>query len=372
MMSPGIDPDFNRLASLIWTHPAISRVREVAAGPVYLVGGAIRDGLADFPVDDVDLVVEGDPAELAGQLDPEGRVNERFGTVNLLIDGDPVDIATARTETYAFPGALPEVTPGKLEDDLQRRDFTINAMAIGITADSDLIDPFGGMQDLRSGVLRVLHDRSFVDDPTRALRAARYAARFGFDLEPVTADLILEVNLGTVSRERVMNELRLISFEENGIEAMRLAGRWGLVEFEEHRLELAERAIELIETGPWKGEASRGELILEALFGEAAERAELMERPRSAWEACRLAGRHSLLTLVLARSEGAGWLDQWQTEWRLVELEITGADLLAAGVAEGPGVGRGLEAALRAKLERGVSGAPAEMAIALEAAGAGH
>src|SRR5690606_5541075 len=96
-------------------------------------------------------------------LDPDVQVNDRFGTVNLRIGGQPVDIATARTETYARPGALPDVVPGSLREDLVRRDFTINAMAIGIGDDGELIDPFGGIADLESGVLRVLHDNSFED-----------------------------------------------------------------------------------------------------------------------------------------------------------------------------------------------------------------
>jgi tRNA nucleotidyltransferase (CCA-adding enzyme) len=370
-MATGIDPDYNRLASLIWTHPAIARVREAASQPVYLVGGAIRDGLADFEVDDIDLVVEGDPVPLATSLDPEARINERFGTVNLVVEGDPVDIATARTETYARPGALPEVKPGSLEDDLVRRDFTINAMAIGIGRDSELIDPLGGIADLESGVLRVLHDKSFEDDPTRSLRAARYAARFGFDLEPKTAELMMAVNLASISRDRVENELRLIAQEDNALEAFRLARLWGLVDFEEERLDLAEAAIELIELDPWQGEAPREAVILEAVFGDLDRATELTAEPATPWEAFRLARGRSPLELVLGRVLGAAWLDRWQRDWRWVELEITGADLLAAGVPEGPQLGEGLDAALEAKLNRGVRGADEEMAIAIEAAGAG-
>ncbi len=371
-MSPGIDPDFNRLASLIWTHPAIDRVRAAATTPVYLVGGAIRDGLAEFRVDDIDLVVEGDPTRLARALDPDARVNDRFGTVNLVIEGEPVDIATARTETYARPGALPEVRPGSLEEDLIRRDFTVNAMAIGIGRDSELIDPFGGIADLRSGVLRVLHDRSFEDDPTRALRAARYAARFGFDLEPRTAELMMRTNLATISRDRVENELNLIALEDNALEALRLAQRWGLIEFDEDRLDLAERAIELIEIEPWRGESPREAVILAAVFGDHERIPTLLEEPASPWDGYRKARGHSPLELVLARAAGATWLDRWQREWRWVELEITGADLLAAGVAEGPRIGEGLDAALEAKLNRGVSGAEDESEVALAALGVGR
>lgn len=368
-MTSGIDPDFKRLASLIRTHPVIARVREVAEQAVYLVGGAIRDGLADFPVDDIDLVVEGDPVGLALRLDPEARINDRFGTVSLMIGGDPVDLATARTETYSHPGALPEVTPGRLEDDLRRRDFTINAMAIPIDPEAGLIDPFDGIADLRSGVLRVLHAESFTDDPTRAFRAARYAARFDFDLEPGTAELMLGVNPATVSRERIENELRLISLETTALDGMRLAGRWGLIEFDESRLRLAADALELLRTDPWHDEAPRGALILEALFGDPDRWSRLIEPPDGVWEAYQRARGQSALTLILARAAGAEWLEQWQREWRWVELEITGADLLAAGVPEGPQIGDGLDAALRAKLEGATDGADAEMRIALEAAG---
>jgi tRNA nucleotidyltransferase (CCA-adding enzyme) len=370
-MTHGITPDFNRLATLVWTHPAIARVREAATEPVFLVGGAIRDSLADFRVDDIDLVIEGDPRSLVERLDPEARFNDRFGTATLLIDGSPVDVATARTETYARPGALPDVSPGSLEDDLIRRDFTINAMAIGIGEEAELVDPLGGVTDLKSGVLRVLHDKSFEDDPTRALRAARYAARFGFDLEPKTAELMMAVNLGSISRDRVENELRLIAREDNALEALRLARLWGLVDFEEERLDLAEAAIELVEVEPWREEAPREAVILEAIFGGLERAGELTAEPAGPWEAFRLARGRSPLELVLGRVLGASWLDRWQRDWRWVELEITGADLLAAGVPEGPRVGEGLDAAMEAKLNRAVSGAEEEMRVALDAVGAG-
>lgn len=367
-MAPGIDPDFNRLASLLGTHRVIAQVREAATIPVFLVGGAIRDALADFPVDDIDFVVEGDPVPLARSLDPEARINDRFGTANLLIDGVPVDIATARTETYAHPGALPEVKPGSLEDDLARRDFTINAMAIKVRAGAELIDPLGGIADLSSGVLRVLHDRSFEDDPTRALRAARYAARFGFDLEPATADLIHGVTFRSISADRVDSELKLISLEDNALEGLRLARLWGLIEFDENRLDLAERALELIESGSWKDEIPRGVLVLETVFGDLGRIEGLLAEPADRWDAYSRARQHRPLELLLARAAGATWLDQWQDELRWIELEITGADLLAAGVPEGPRVGAGLDAALAAKVSHGLRDADAELEIALEAA----
>ncbi len=215
---------------------------------------------------------------------PKQRSTTVSGPRNLLIDGSPVDIAMARTEKYTRPGSLPEVTPGNLQEDLIRRDFTINAMAISIEEDAELIDPFNGLRDLESGVLRVLHEDSFIDDPTRALRAARYAARFGFDLEPTTAELLFATDTGSVTRERIENELLLMAGEDNALESLRLARVWGLVDFEEDRLELAERAVDLSETEPWAGEVSREEVILEAIFGRLDGLASLLEEPESAWK----------------------------------------------------------------------------------------
>jgi tRNA nucleotidyltransferase (CCA-adding enzyme) len=182
---------------------------------------------------------------------------------------------------------------------------------------------------------------------------------------------MMAVNLASISRDRVENELRLIAQEDNALEAFRLARLWGLVDFEEERLDLAEAAIELIELDPWQGEAPREAVILEAVFGDLDRATELTAEPATPWEAFRLARGRSPLELVLGRVLGAAWLDRWQRDWRWVELEITGADLLAAGVPEGPQLGEGLDAALEAKLNRGVRGADEEMAIAIEAAGAG-
>jgi len=368
-MAQGIDPDFNRLATLIRTHPVIDQVRQISEQPVYLVGGAIRDALADFRVDDIDLVVEGDPLPLALALDPELKSNDRFGTVSLSVDGSPVDIAMARTESYQRPGSLPDVKPGAITEDLDRRDFTINSMAIGIEEGAELIDPFGGIADLSSGVIRVLHSDSFVDDPTRAFRAARYAARFGFDLDPLTAGLMLEVDPSTVSRDRLEGELRLISMEDNALDALKLSRLWGLVDFDEGRLDLADRAIALNEVEPWKDEVSVPVLVMGAVFGDLGESAGLLEEPASPWEGYLRARGKDPIDLLLARAAGASWLDRWQSEWRWIELEITGADLLAAGIPEGPGLGEALDAALEAKVDGRASGADQEMKVALAAAG---
>jgi tRNA nucleotidyltransferase/poly(A) polymerase len=157
--------------------PGIARVRAALDGErAYLVGGAVRDLLLGAEHPDLDLAVEGDAVELARRLGAEPVAHERFSTATVDLDGVRVDLARTRAETYPHPGALPEVEPAPLERDLARRDFTVNAMALPLDGRGQLVDPHGGRVDLRAGLLRVLHPGSFADDPTRALRAARYAA----------------------------------------------------------------------------------------------------------------------------------------------------------------------------------------------------
>src|SRR5512143_772250 len=187
--SRDIDPA--RLARLVDALPGIEPLREVARRvPAYLVGGAVRDLLLGIEGADLDIAIDGDAEALAQMPGFELEREGLFLTGRLQLGEVKVDFARTRAERYAHPGALPEVRPAPIGEDLARRDFTINAMAFPLTGDGELIDPHGGLADLRAGVLRVLHGRSFIDDPTRALRAARYAARFGFELEGGTARLL--------------------------------------------------------------------------------------------------------------------------------------------------------------------------------------
>src|SRR5512134_2481200 len=159
----------------------IEELRRAAGNePAYLVGGAVRDLLLGRTRTDLDLAVDGDVGAIARALGEDVTTHERFGTATVRVGDLVVDLARSRAESYERPGALPAVTSAPIAEDLARRDFTINAMAVPLTGKAELIDPYGGLEDLRVGVLRVLHERSFVDDPTRALRAARYAARFHF------------------------------------------------------------------------------------------------------------------------------------------------------------------------------------------------
>jgi tRNA nucleotidyltransferase (CCA-adding enzyme) len=357
-------------ATLARAHPELGPVREAAREPVYLVGGAVRDLLLDRPRADVDLVVEGDAMALAERLGGAAIEHERFGTAKVEVDGHELDLASARAETYPEPGALPVVVPGaELQEDLGRRDFTINAMAIPLQGTARLIDPFGGAKDLEAGLLRILHPRSFEDDPTRAIRAARYAARFGFELEPETEALLRRADLATVSADRVRGELERLAGEPTGIQGFALLAEWGLVEPRENGAELAGRAVELLERPPWQGSVTHADAVLGAILGPPGGEQELAaadpHRPSKAVELARGRGGRERL---LARALGAEWLDRYLEEWEGVELEIDGADLIAAGVPQGPALGRGLAAALRAKLDGEIHGREQELEAALAAA----
>jgi tRNA nucleotidyltransferase (CCA-adding enzyme) len=357
-------------AALLRTHPELETVRKAAQEPVYVVGGAVRDLLLGRPRADLDLVVVGGAATLAERLGGAEAEHARFGTVKVEVEGHEVDIATARTETYPEPGALPVVTPaGSIEEDLGRRDFTLNAIAIPLTEESRLIDPYDGRADLDQGLLRVLHDRSFEDDPTRAVRAARYAARFGFQLEPETEALLRKADLTTVSADRRRAELERLTAEENAREGLQLLADWGLIDLRENGLDLLGAVDELLQTPHWADFVPRERALVAAALGPPGgeEMLASMWAPRPG-EGVELAERRDPVELILARALGADWLDRYLTIWRRVKLEIDGDDLIAAGIEQGPAIGRGLRAARLKKLEGEIGGRKEELATALAAA----
>jgi len=367
------EPTENLAEELERVHPELAAVREAASEPVYLVGGAVRDLLLGLGRADIDLVVEGDAAALAARLGADVVSHQRFATAKVRLDHHEVDIASARAESYPHPGALPVVEPAaSVEADLARRDFTVNSMAIPLDGEPRLIDPHGGCADLAAGMLRVLHPRSFVDDPTRALRAARYAARFDFELEPRTAALLQEADLATVSVDRRDAELLRLAAEAEAPRAFALAAEWMLVEPRDGGIELASRAAELLAAEPWAKAAPRDRVLFAAALGPAGgEEAIAVARPERPSEAVALASSHDPIELVLARALGAEWLDRYLTEWQSIALEIEGADLITAGVPQGPAIGRGLREALRRKLDGEISGRDEELAAALEVARSG-
>jgi tRNA nucleotidyltransferase (CCA-adding enzyme) len=351
-------------------HPELAAVREAGGDPVYLVGGAVRDLLLGRGRADIDLVVEGDAAALAERLGAEVTSHERFGTAKAKLDGHEVDIAGTRSESYPRPGALPVVEPGaNLAADLGRRDFTINAMAIPLRGEPRLIDLHGGEADLATRQLRVLHSESFVDDPTRAIRAARYGSRFGFGLEEQTAELIRETDLTTVSADRREAELLRLASEAEASSGFALLAGWGLLELGPEGVALVARTAELLSSDPWRDFAPRDRALLAAALGPPGGELALFEtEPERPSQAVALVAPCNDIELVLARALGAEWLDRYIDEWRDVALEIDGSDLIAAGLSQGPALGRGLEEALRRKLDGEVSGREQELVVALEAA----
>ncbi len=247
---PSLEEDINTLLSNALspaTLTLVHRISQTAAHmgySIYFVGGLVRDLLLHLPIADIDIVVEGDAIALARRLRRElgGRIRShtRFGTAKWLIDNGStpnplaellaafvetnsangskippaIDFVTARTEFYTHPTALPEVERSSIKQDLHRRDFTINTLAIQLDPDhfGELLDFYGGAPDLRHGLIRVLHSLSFIEDPTRILRAARLETRLGFKLEQRTEELIANAvpMLDRVSGDRIRHELELI------------------------------------------------------------------------------------------------------------------------------------------------------------------
>ena len=211
-------------------------VMEEATGrglPLYVVGGSVRDLVLGRGFKDFDLTVEGDAIALARSLAARHgggvTVHTKFGTAkwflpeDLQMDHNTLDLISARSETYKHPAALPTVKFGSIEDDLRRRDFSINALALRLDGDhfGELRDDHGGLDDLQNKIVRVLHPHSFIDDPTRMYRAVRYEGRYGFRIADDTLALIAEARslVERLSAQRIRHELDLI-LEEREVVAI--------------------------------------------------------------------------------------------------------------------------------------------------------
>ena len=388
--------------------PGMGRLLPALEGlpPAYLVGGAVRDLLRGADGVDIDVAVEGDARSvaraLADRLGGSAREHERFGTAKVLADELALDLATTRRETYPEPGALPEVSAAPLRDDLTRRDFGVNAMALGITGDDlgHLYDPCGGVADLETGTVRVLHDRSFLDDPTRLLRAVRYETRLGFRLDPDTERLAREAvaasALRTVSGARVRDELMDLLSELDAPAAVARLRELEIDRALDPGLDpdpqlVASAALGAVAIGADRGVAALGALIAgapEELDLWLADLHLLAARRDAAARAARVAPRIAAtlrerehlpselrallvteppeaLALAMALGAPAEQILRWVEELRGVSLEIDGDDLLAAGVPEGPALGRALDETLRRKLDGIVSGREEELETAL-------
>ncbi len=352
--------------------------------------GAIRDILLGRQPDEVDLVIQGNAEELA-QRAVQFRLARRtaasqFMTVKLTIGARDIDLATARAETYASPGALPDVAPADIETDLRRRDFAANAIAVSIGSMDfgRVIDPHHGVNDVQAGVLRALHPASFRDDPTRIIRAARYAARLRFKLHTETEAWLKNDAplIRTVGPDRLRNELNRLWREEKPIEGLHLLQSWGVLdnlptasqwvtglysislsdreeaarpddagvadihwaliattignEYETltdafHLAGSAQRAVDDIRL--WKTTGA-------ARFREASE----SNRPSHVADILALFEPAALVALYLTGdAPEARAIASYLGAWRHVQPELNGNDLLEMGVRQGPLIGKFLD-----------------------------
>ncbi len=387
----------------------------------YLVGGIVRDLVLGRSNVDIDFLIEGDGIEfahgLAEFLDARVHENPRFRTAKIILpDNQHIDVATAREEFYIKPGALPTVVAAGIRDDLVRRDFSINTLAIQLNSRSwgRLVDHFGGLSDIEAEKIRVLHTFSFVDDPTRVLRALRFSARYGFELENQTAELLrralMEGRLDEVSPERVRDELVLCLNEEDPWKVLgRISGAavFGVLhpgllppECLEDGDDPVEKALDwLAEFLPFKENPSRFESYMAFLMSltEPEEAVKFVTRYRfdtdilkiaeavhllpEAREALKIDGLASSdLALKLENVPGPMWavlaaetadgsperdrLKLFLEELRLIEPEVAGEDFIKEGYTPGPLFRKALEGVRRAKLDGMISTREEEMALA--------
>jgi tRNA nucleotidyltransferase (CCA-adding enzyme) len=391
---------------------AISAVSEPYDG-VYLVGGTVRDILLGEPNFDVDVAVEGDAIELARSLadalDGRVRAHRKFGTAVVLYrEEERIDVVTARTEFYDAPAALPSVEHATIREDLFRRDFTINAMAVSLKGEDfgRLVDPFGGRRDLEAKTIRILHNLSFIDDPTRIFRAIRYESRYGFRMDDHTQRLArgtIEMGLvGDLSSARLRDELvALLEEGDAGASILRLAELGAGAAIHPH-LAADDEAVDLLarmrrlnehygtavpswrlafavlarrmppdEVYAWlrrlkvqrrdlervAAAVTVGPRILERLRGGSAEPADVVAA------ADPYAPDAPLFAMALdERPE----LDDYFRRLRNVQLEVSGSDLAELGLGESPEVGEILAELRRRKLNGQLDGRESELAAARE------
>jgi tRNA nucleotidyltransferase (CCA-adding enzyme) len=402
----------------------LERLREQLGGPellelaqgrddMELVGGAVRDLLLERRPRELDVMVAADaPAlaqTLAERLEAEVTVHERFGTAFVEHGATRLDFATCRAETYPTPGALPEVRAGNPMEDLLRRDFTVNAIAVTLDGPNpgELRAVPHALEDLREGRLRVLHDGSFEDDPTRLLRLARYHARLDFAVEEHTAELAHRAlnggALDTVSGARVGAELRLALREPQAPAVLGAMQTLGVLAAVHPRLRY-DLALVGGALAQLPADGSRQSLLLAALMLPLVLRADSQpqaearalldrlefpqgERDRAMASAVAAVRLHEVLPhcerpaeiymavadspvegVALAGALGAAEAARrWLGDLRHVHLHIDGDDLLAHGVPQGPEVGRRLHETLLLRLDGELEeGREAELAAALE------
>ena len=395
-------------------------VAESRRTPIYIVGGAVRDLLSGGFSGDLDLVTEGDGVEIARgiavTLGARFSAHKRFGTATVSLGDSHVDFASARQESYSAPAVLPSVGPGTLEQDLARRDFSVNAMAVSLWPNQgiELIDPFNGRSDLDSNTLEVLHPKSFIDDPTRILRAIRLESKSALRLSSRAVELAREALqqgvFDLLSGDRLRSEFEQLFDTPSDIRAIvtRLAELYLLPTLSPNlaltsaqmewfeRLAMARTALDSMAFGTKPPTWWLIYLFVLTSTLDHAERVALARRLsiQSKQAEFLAAGPEKIQQLeselgtpdlpphrvdeilreskpeevVLLSASGTfavrNWVTKWQQELRSVALAISGEDLLAEGFEPGPWIGRALDAVRNARLDGSIE-AEAELGFAL-------
>ena len=388
----------------------LSQLDEV--NEVFVCGGFVRDLIQGNPSGDIDLCVTGNAKKfsvaLAKKLDAEKPAESQFltfkiDTNELMEDVLSIDVVTCRDETYSGPASLPDVVPSSIKKDLTRRDFTINAMAISLSAQrwGELVDPSNGFGDIMRKRIKVLHESSFIDDPTRLFRAVRYAIRLGFNIDYRTNQLITNalVNVDLLSGARVRNEFEHILMEPKVSEILRQLEELGLLSAITPGLRVGSKSLEIIDALLQADSKTHEieDLLAAATFSlstqEAEQTANRFDGPHN-WTISIL-GNAKLASVVgilddpsITRSEVADVLNPIPVQCisayiaagstlprrgRLVDFietirfekpEITGDDLMDVGVPEGPIIGQLLDLVTRARLDRKVNSRTEELDLA--------
>ena len=376
--------------------------------PLYLVGGALRDLIMGHPLQDIDLVVVGDSAlfaqALVKALAGEVLAHSQFNTAKVHVLGQHVDVVTARSETYRRPGALPTVRPSTIQDDLARRDFTINAMALHLKPDGpgELLDPLGGQRDIQARLIRILHPDSFQDDATRILRALRYEQRLSFSMEHETEALLRRdlSLLDSISGARLRREMDLIFQERQPHLALSRLTALGVLQAlysplgrgtdVESQLSSLQREVAELQPSHYLAwlayplQPSEAEGLIARLkmpkrwasvvrdAASARESAAALEKELSPVAVYRRLKGLSLEAVQVAAaleretSHARDNLDRYLHQWRSVRPLLTGRDLVQLGVPQGPRIGELLDSLHEARLEGRAPTREAEKALIRE------
>lgn len=378
---------------------------------LYLVGGTVRDILLDIPFSDIDIsMLNADhdfPRILAKGLAGEIISTSQFGTSKLLINNGIIDLATARNEKYEQPGALPTVCSGNIREDMARRDFTVNAIAVSLSVESwgNVFDPFKGIEDLRDKQIRTLHPKSFIDDPTRIFRAIRYAERLSFKVEDNT---ISELNknvsyIDLVKGDRIRHEMEKIFQEDRAIAMLAKAQKLRVLSTIHTSLNLKESLLKKLGQTIIEDTRKRSLIFLSLLTHESSpiQRSEIMRRLNLDTKTKQIVNDTSVAHVLLRDLTSPdirysqyhkvlGPLDSiaieaclfaiddqltklklkiYLKEKRLTTTILTGKDLVKLGIPEGPQIGAVLEKLLLAKMDEQITTREEEVAFTRELVG---